>query len=168
LEACLVDEMGHEPKLFLDSRMEVGTYWPDELANALLKSRYLVAVWSPPYFTSRWCVAEWKSMCARERVLGIPGPANTRGLIYPIVFSDGDLFPTEAHAVQSQHNLSQYAFPYEQFRRTEAYLEFHDKVKAIAADLAQRLESAPTWDETWPIWRPDAFENPPPKFPRLG
>jgi hypothetical protein len=168
LTRCLEDELDRPPRVFVDKGMEVGAYWPDELADALLRSRYMVAIWSPPYFTSSWCVAEWQSMRSREAVLGIPAPGVTMGLVYPVVFSDGDSFPAEARAVQSRLDLSQYGFPYEQFNRTESYLEFHAKVRAIACDLAPRFAAVPAWDANWPICRPEPFPPPPPEFPRLA
>ena len=75
-------------------------------------------------------------MRAREKLLGIPRQGETRGLVYPVVYNDGDSFPEEARVVKSRFDLSKYGFPYEQFSRTEAYLEFHVKVNSIAADLA--------------------------------
>lgn len=148
--------------------MEVGTYWPEELAQALSESRYLLAVWSPPYFTSSWCVAEWQSMRQGEKLLGIPRREERLGLIYPVVYADGNSFPEEARAVQSRFDLSAYGFPYEQFNRTDAYLEFHAKVKSIAADLAGRLANAPPWRPDWPVCRPAPFPSPHATLPRLG
>jgi hypothetical protein len=168
LESCLEDELDRPPRVFLDTQMEVGSHWPEQLAQALSETRYLLAVWSPPYFTSPWCVAEWQSMRARESQLGIPRPGEARGLIYPVVYSDGDSFPAEARAVQSRFDLSEYGFPYEQFNRTDAYLEFHRKVKSIATDLATRFCWAPPWQPDWPVCRPNAFPAPPAALPRLG
>lgn len=168
LESCLEDEMDRTPQVFLDDQMEIGTYWPDELSRALSETRYLLAVWSPPYFTSHWCVAEWQTMLAREKLLGIPRRGQTRGLIYPVVFADGDSFPQEARNVQSRYDLSQYGFPYEQFSRTDAYLEFHTKVKSIADTLARRFGMAPRWRSDWPVCRPEPFKSRPAALPRLG
>ena len=168
LERCLEDELDREPRVFVDSQMEVGRYWPEELAGVLSETRYLLTVWSPPYFTSPWCVAEWQSMREREKLLGIPRHGETRGLIYPVVYADGNSFPEEARAVQSRFDLSEYGFPYEQFNRTDAYLEFHAKVRSIAVDLAGRLNSAPSWQADWPACRPEAYPSPQPSLPRLG
>jgi hypothetical protein len=168
LRNCLEDELVRTPSVFVDNRMDVGTYWPDELAQALSRSRYLLAVWSPQYFTSHWCVAEWQSMLARERVLGIPNSSETVGLVYPVVYSDGASFPSEAGAVQCRFDFSQYGYPYEQFGKSEAYLDFHAKVQTMAVDLAKRIESAPTWQPDWPMLRPDPYPEPLPHFPRLG
>lgn len=168
LQNCLEDELDRAPKVFLDDQIEVGDYWPDALSGVLATSRYLLAVWSPPYFTSAWCVAEWQSMRARERALGIPGPGRPRGLVYPVVYSDGESFPPEARAVQDRRDLSAFGFPYPQFSQTPAYLEFHATVRSIAAELAASLGDAPPWQAEWPIERPEPFERPTARIPRLG
>lgn len=168
LVKCLEDELDRQPQVFFDDRMEVGAYWPDELAEALRRTMYLVAVWSPPYFRSAWCVAEWQTMLAREKLLGVPRLGESRSLVYPVVFSDGDSFPAEARIVRSRLDLSRYGFPYQQFSKTESYLEFHAKIKEIAVDLAKRFHSPPEWKPDWPIVRPEAYSAPTIKFPRLG
>jgi hypothetical protein len=89
-------------------------------------------------------------------------------LIYPVVYSDGDAFPDEARAVTSRLDLSQYGYPYEQFRKTEAYLDFHARVRSVAIDLSGRFESAPDWRPDWPILRPASMPPPRPRLPRLG
>lgn len=164
LTRCLEDEMCRSPRVFLDTRIEIGSRWPDELAEALLRSRYMLCVWSPPYFSSDWCTAEWRSMLAREQAISMPAPH----LIYPVVYSDGDTFPPEARDVQSRLDLSQYGYPYEQFSRTEAYLDFHARVRTIAVDLSSRLDAAPDWRQDWPIIRPNSIPTPRPQLPRLG
>jgi hypothetical protein len=168
LQTCLEDEMDRAPKVFVDDQLEVGQYWPDQLEAVLSRSRYLLAVWAPPYFTSAWCMAEWHSMIARERMLGIPGPQATQGLVYPVVFADGDTFPPEAQQVQKRVDLSRFGFPYPQFSETPAYLEFHAKVRAIAEDLAARLPLAPAWQGNWPIQRPQPLDPLRAALPRLG
>ena len=165
---CLADQLDRPPQVFVDTQMEVGAHWPEELAEALRASRVLLAVWSPPYFTSSWCVAEWQSMLAREKGLGIQGSGEHHRLVYPVLFSDGASFPMEALEVQSCLDLSLYGFPYPQFRLTEAYLEFHDKVRGIAIDLVKRFASAPPWEPDWPVLRPEPYPGSAPPFPTLG
>lgn len=168
LKNCLEDEMNRAPMVFVDDQIEVSQYWPDALSSVLATSRYLLAVWSPQYFTSTWCVAEWQSMLAREQILGIPGPLRTRGLVYPVVYSDGESFPSEARQVQERRDLSAFGIPYPQFSKSLAYLDFHATVRSIAEDLAPIIDDAPDWQEGWPIKRPESFDPPPVQIPRLG
>ncbi|AXX31228.1 hypothetical protein APASM_3863 [Actinosynnema pretiosum subsp. pretiosum] len=87
---CLADELGRT-EVFIDLEVETGVEWPSLLRDALARSKVLVAVWSPPYFHSPWCLAEWWTMEAGERAL-----AGTTRLVYPLRYSDGELFPEEA------------------------------------------------------------------------
>ena len=62
----LSEELGREAHIFLDENIRTGTAWPTYLKNALSKSRVLVALWSPQYFSSEWCLTEIASFIARE------------------------------------------------------------------------------------------------------
>lgn len=167
LRDCLTDELPYDPRIFLDKDMEVGARWPDELAHALSRSHLLLAVWSPPYFTSRWCLAEWRSILDRERMLGLGGPNSARGLVYPIRFSDGDKFPIEAKNVLHEMSFKEWRLPYPQFAESQKYLDFHQAVVKLAERLAPRFDSPPPWQPDWPILRPDPIEPPPADIPRL-
>jgi hypothetical protein len=96
LKNWLASTMPREPQIFLDQLQETGVNWPIHLRQALLKSRCLVAVWAPQYFRSSWCLAEWHSMLAREKILGLCTDGSTRGLVYPVIFQDGTHFPETA------------------------------------------------------------------------
>lgn len=167
LRDCLTDEISDEPKIFLDAQQEVGVRWPDNLARALHRSRLLVAVWSPPYFRSSWCLAEWHTMLQRERLLGIGGPADPMGLVYPVRYSDGDRFPEEARSVEQQVSFTDWRYPYRQFSESLAYLEFHTAVVKMAEYLAGRLDNVPQWQADWPVVRPGSPEPSPAALPRL-
>src|SRR5215204_5881319 len=118
----LPESLPYRPHIFVDERsILVGTQWEDELAHALKRSICLLAVWSPEYFRSPYCVAEWESMRVRERLLGLrPGQ---RRLILPVKFADGQWFPEPAQATR-QIDLSPWAMPYAQFKAAPEYLTF--------------------------------------------
>jgi TIR domain len=164
LNDALTDLRPVVPRIFLDTQQEIGVRWPDNLANALQRSRYMVAVWSVPYFESAWCMAEWKSMLMREELLGIGGKDNPLGLVYPVVFADGDSFPKEARDVQARMDLKRWAVPFPGFRETPAYLEFFQAVREVAETLAARLDQAPAWRPDWPVVRPPP--TPPVRLPQ--
>lgn len=87
----LSQAMPYEPEIFIDAEgIETSDDWPLKLRQALLGSRCLVTVWSADYFRSAWCMAEWKSMAKREDLLGYRTPENPSGLVYPVVFFDGE------------------------------------------------------------------------------
>ncbi|NNN36846.1 toll/interleukin-1 receptor domain-containing protein [Streptomyces sp. S3(2020)] len=167
LTKALWDVLPNDPRVFVDYEIPVGTHWPDKLEDALLKSRCLVAIWSPPYFRSKWCMAEWVSMLKRQAVLK---EANGQApkLIYPIRFQDGAHFHPDARALQHYMDLSKYGHDGEQFRNTPDFVAFQKEMRTVAEDVAELLACAPDWQADWPIDRPDAYvEIPKSRLPRL-
>ncbi|MES5819376.1 toll/interleukin-1 receptor domain-containing protein [Streptomyces sp. RG80] len=155
-----------DPRVFVDYEIPVGAQWPDRLEEALLKTRCLVAIWSPPYFRSDWCMAEWKSMLKRQAALReINGQSPT--LIYPIRFADGDHFPQEAKDTQQCRDLSKYGYDREQFRDTPLYIEFQTEMRSVGEEIAKLLDSTPEWQADWPVDRPRAMEEARSRLPRL-
>nr|WP_051154515.1 toll/interleukin-1 receptor domain-containing protein [Rhizobium mongolense] len=144
-----------DPKIFVDSAQPTGVQWPQNIRDALLRSRVMVAVWTPPYFKSDWCMAEWESMLQREAFLKTQGKAHPNGLVYPVVFSDGRNFDPRAQNTQSR-DLSNMNYPWEAFRDSPKYLDFHDEVKAIADEVEERIAQAPQWDSLFPLADPSA------------
>jgi hypothetical protein len=157
---CLADELSREPRIFLDSTMEVGVHWPFGLEWALRRSRLLLPVWSSQYFTSPWCVAEWQTMRARERAAGMATERRPHGLIYPLTFTAWQNLPAEARKRQYR-DLEQWNIPYPQYRNTEEYIGMHREVRRIAADLASEVDQVPSWRPDWPIVHPTAVFRPP-------
>jgi hypothetical protein len=164
---ALTDLLPVTPRIFLDTQQEIGVRWPENLAHALRRSRYLVAVWSVPYFQSAWCMAEWQSMVKREQLLGMGTEADPRGLVYPVVFADGNSFPKEAQAVQARKDLSRWAIPFEGFRETTDYVDFYRAICEVAVTLAARLDQAPAWQPDWPVVHPLPNPHRPLPQPRL-
>ena len=156
-----------EPCIFVDENIETGAEWPVELASALKKSCCLLAVWTPPYFRSRWCLAEWQSMREREKLLRAEGEKSIPPLIYPIVFGDGDAFPEDAKRTKWKLDLKRYAYPYHQFRDSPMYLEFHDTVGDIAKEITEHLSQVPKWSADWPSITPHTKHSIPTIFPRI-
>ncbi|HEU4728880.1 MAG TPA: toll/interleukin-1 receptor domain-containing protein [Kofleriaceae bacterium] len=149
------------PRIFVDEQMQGGAHWPSTLADALQRSRYMVAVLAPPYFGSSWCMSEWQTMKAREEQLGL-GRAGSPGLVRAIRFFDGDTFPADARAVQADDFTCYNLFPPGRTPlKTRPYREFERKVQAMCQDLATRIAAVPPWDPSWPVMRsPDpAFDT---------
>jgi hypothetical protein len=159
LEDCLADELGLAA-VFIDLAVETGAVWPPLLRDALARSKVLVAVWSPPYFRSEWCLAEWRTMEARERELG-----GTTRLVYPVRYSDGENFPDDAK--QRQHfDARQVSNPYPAFTGSHRQADLFDTVQRIAAELAGMVTVVPPWQADWPECQvPDIAAAPKPAFP---
>lgn len=152
---CLTDELDREPRIFVDFELETGQHWPSGLVRALSHTRLLLPVWSPQYFTSPWCLAEWRTMLAREDATGLRTGNRPHGLVYPVVFCDWQNFPDQAKQCQFR-DLKKWSIPYPQYRNTEDYLDFHREVRTIAEELADQLHRVPVWNPEWPVVRPES------------
>lgn len=151
---CLADELDHPPRVYVDLETEIGAYWPGLLEQRLQRSRVLVAVLSPRYFESSWCLAEWHTARAREEALGMATKLNPgTSVIYPVVFSDSESFPEDAQTRQARV-LKQWNNPRPGYRDTPAYDELYDEVKRIAVELRGFINNAPAWQPDWPTCRP--------------
>jgi hypothetical protein len=168
LEEWLASFARTAPRVFIDRDIQEGEHWPSRLESALQRSKYLIAVWSPQYFSSSWCVAEWQSIRRRETLLGIGTPHAPLGLVCAVVFSDGKTFPSEAAATQ-HHDLSAWNYPMPEFRSTAKYLDFVDCMKQICEKLAAWVDEreAPGFDPGWPIVRPTPRRLPDAPLPRI-
>ena len=154
LRECLIAHLADEPRIFVDYTQPTGVQWPDNIKNALLKSRLMVAVWTPPYFRSHWCVAEWCSMLEREQSLAQSGCKPDRGLVYPVIYSDGKHFDQKARETQYRKDLSNFTYPYDCFKDSTAYLRFHDTIMTISQEIEEHLSEIPDWQPDWPIATP--------------
>ncbi len=164
LDRWLPNAMNRDPAIFVDWKLETGSPWPVALADALSRSRVMLAIWSPDYFNSAWCLAEWKSFRARELHLGL----DQGGLVYPVRYFDGDLFPEEAKRFQSK-DLRSYNCPEPVFAKTKKYVRLDALAQEICVELASRVERAPAWQDGWPVVAlPDAPAAPKVPLPRLG
>ncbi len=142
----LLDE---EPSIFIDEEIDIGSPWPQKLSDALNQSCHMVAIWTPSYFRSKWCMAEWRTILERESQPDFKVPENYCGLVYPVIYSNGNSFPEGAKQTQSRLDLRDYAYPYEQFSKSEKYLEFFDKITDVAKELMTRLDAVPDWSTEW-------------------
>jgi len=151
--------MTEEPLIFRDEEsLETGASWPLALQQGLHRSKVFVAVLSPSYFRSPWCRAEWSSFRHREHQLGLRTQGKTRGLIYPVCFSDGDCFPPDAKDIQHK-DLRSWNRASPAFQRTEDYHDFLSVMQGVAAELASLLRTVPAWQEDFPILLPETAEG---------
>ncbi|GHF49838.1 toll/interleukin-1 receptor domain-containing protein [Amycolatopsis bartoniae] len=159
LSALLEDYLG-ESRVFLDDKVPTGASLPSEQRDALLRSRILVPVCSPPYFHDEWCLSEWASMAERERLLG------AARLIYPVVFCDSVNFPEWAHERKLRH-FNELNQPDVQFQASPAYVDFHQEMKTVAVELVELIGQAPEWQSGWPVLSPRPDPPPQSRLPRF-
>jgi hypothetical protein len=167
LTQWLGSELPDAPRVFIDVEgIDTGDDWPARIRSALLGSCLLVAVWSPDYFRSHWCVAELHTMLARERALKLRTNADPRGLVFPIKFTDGQYFPADVSNIQFR-DFSNLAYTAPAFRDSPKYLDFQTEVRDFVQTLAQRLVDAPPWEPNWPVHAPAPSGEQTAPLPRL-
>ncbi len=156
----------HETRIFIDSQIETGAEWPATLRRALIKSRCLLAIWSPEYFRSKWCEAELQSILLREQMLGLRTEEHPNGLIYAVLFAGAGCLPSKVQAIQYK-DLSRWNYPYASFRKNPQFLFFDRKVQQMCRELAIMIQSAPPWQENWPVVTPEVSPSITFALPRL-
>ena len=150
LRIHLSNEMADEPQVFWYKEQGTGVDWKENLKKVLSCSRILVAILSPHYFRSEWCMAEFESIIEREKKLGFKELERTEGLIYPVLFSDGDCFRSIGR-VKYWKDLSKWRYHWPQFRDTEIYLEFDKEMRNVGKELKKQIEVVPQWSMDFPV-----------------
>lgn len=169
LQECLADQIAPAPTVFVDKGMEKAVHWPARLEKALCRSKVMIALLSPPYFESPWCMAELRNMFAREKFLGLASPDRPQGLVYPVLYSDSDNFPSITELHRSWWDFKAVALPDMVFQESRDWIPFYRKLTEFAQDLVELLQQVPEWQSDWPaVERPDPVLLPPAQIPRFG
>jgi hypothetical protein len=149
MKSFVGNEMNRPVSIFFDrSGIQAGDTWPLTLQNALMRSRCLVAVWNPLYFSSEWCRRECAVMLYREERLGLRKGTRPEGLIVPISVFDGEHFPPRAKSIQ-YFDLRAYWISGPAFRDSALYVDFQIQLKNLAASVARAIKRAPSWQSRW-------------------
>lgn len=126
--------------------------------TALPRSRMMIAIWTPGYFESKWCEAEFRHFRDRHDVLAKP-PATAKlpSILTPVRLSDGDYFSKDAKKHQIKHDF--HDFLREALRTgTPLWDEFEVAVINLAKYVVRVLETpSPVW-QAWPVPDPDKIK----------
>jgi hypothetical protein len=141
-----------ETRVFDLNGIDPGQEWRDALKVALKTSRCLVALWSPLYFFSDWCTAEWQTFRNRGDHVG-------RKLVVGISVHDGEGFPAAAQAIQYM-NFQDFTIVGEGFKTSLLYVTFQQQIKKLASYVAKTVSDAPNFDD-WPVVDVTPPTNPP-------
>lgn len=156
----LNDEMEGDPRIFMDRTvMRAGDPLPARLAGALIRSRCLLAICSPSYFRSPWCLSEWETFHKREKLCGRPD-----SLIVPVLFHEGGQVK-DYLAARTYADFTDYTFIDAALFRTDLGLGAQRAIKKLAADVAARIKTVPPFQANWPVYTPQFA---PPPEPPLG
>ncbi len=141
--------LGYRPEIFIDrDGILTGDSWPERLSNALSHSKCLMAILSPSYFNSTWCIYELTTMLKREEQNGFRIKKKPEGLIIPINVSNGRSFPEIIKNIQ-YFDCRDYVIKGDAFKSSPIYVDFQRKIKTWSADVAKCIENAPIWKKEW-------------------
>lgn len=156
----------HKPEIFIDADIETGTEWPAMLRRELQRSRCLLTIWSPVYFQSEWCLAEFHSFREREKQLGLRTDEKPYGLIYAVLFANARDLPAEVRAIRYK-DMSDWAISSPAFKESKYYIEFEMEMKKLCQELAGMIRQAPAWEDNWPVVTPSSTPTSSFALPRL-
>jgi hypothetical protein len=126
-----------------------GQNWKNRLKEAIPYSRCVIALCSPEYFRSRYCMLEWNSFSDRAQSVNAD-------LIIPASIHDGQSFPQYARDIQVGE-LQDFVIPGSGFRLTAQYATFVARVRELADCVAARVQAAPEF-QAWSIADEDALK----------
>lgn len=84
---------------FDESSIETGTVWKSELGDALRTTKVGVALYSPSYFTSKWCGKEFQVFL--NRATANPGGSQPIGIV-PVLWTKCTTLPPCVEQIQYQ------------------------------------------------------------------
>lgn len=145
-------------KVFVDETIENGASWPNHLAMSLSRSRIMVPVLSRDYFQSDWCRLELALMHQREKICNLRTAASPWGLIHPVVIDDGNCFPPEVKAMQTE-SLHLFANP---FMRPDSPKQeaMADVLRnKLCESIEKALDATPAFDPAWEKVAHEQFEG---------
>jgi len=152
----LSQNLQREASIFLDtSDISPGSTWPNVLAEALSKTRCLVAILSPLYFVSKWCVMEFSVMTHRQTILRKENRLRVnQSLLTPFLRQGpSSSFPPYISQVQLL-DYSKYNRVGQGFMDSKDYDEMQIQITKDAAMVALSVRHATDWEERFqnPEW----------------
>jgi hypothetical protein len=121
-----------------------GDPWPNDLDEAIRTSRIAVALCSPEYFYSKWCLTEFHSFLERAR-------KNQARVLVPVTIYDGKTFPSEVQNIQ-ESDLANFVIVGPGFKETKSYVKFQKALQMLSNTVGRLVCNAPQFAE-WPVVR---------------
>jgi hypothetical protein len=148
LQYWIGQELGiDKPPMFFDRRsIENGQEFDAYIRDALLSSAVIVSIFSPLYFTSKWCVSEFESFLAREEKLKF----KKGSLVACARFHDGENYPIEAQKMQAE-DFRDFAILAPKFWDSDKAVTFEQLIMEFAKKIAKKIKLAPPFETSFPI-----------------
>ena len=164
LIASLEDQLPNPVTYFIDEEIQPGAIWEERIRGKLMVSKVALCIWSPSYFQSDWCMAEWKSMERRQELLTNARPEFADSpVLFPVIYSNGDYFPPDAQGTQYSRMFiedPELLNHVEAFKQSVKYAELASRTRKLAEQLAPRIAHAPPFQSGWPWVRPESLQAP--------
>lgn len=146
LQEWLTIELPEEPQFFYDASPSIGLRGDAVELEAIRRSKVMLAVLTPAYFASNWCVFEWSCFAERKR----RGGARTE-LILPLVVRGRASLPSPVRSLDAidAGALLEFGRPHESGRSlspTQAFI-----LKHTVEALASMIRAAPRFRAEWPV-----------------
>jgi hypothetical protein len=127
-------------RVFLDVRtVRPGMAVDQTVQDALRDSKVLLAVFSPQYFDSGWCLTEFHTMLDRQNSTG-------QHIIYPLAVWDGNKYSADAR------NLNPLDYnKWGTLDRGMRRKRWNDTVRDLVKELETLILNSPQHDPTWTI-----------------
>jgi hypothetical protein len=160
LQNYLAMELGRPARIFRDVvALRPGDEWAAQLERALWTSRCLLTIGTADYFSSAWCAAEFDAFRKRMAVTG-------SHVIVPLAWHDWNPLPAAASDLQvpSFHDLAFIGAKDDVSLR----VPFQRQMKLFTQALAEKIQNAPAFAQTWKpaVPRVDAVRSPHIPHPR--
>lgn len=156
LETLLRPALGNI-RIFFDEQIETGSSWPLRLATAHARSQIMIPILCRDYFNSDWCRLELALMYEREQKLNYRSIKNPEALILPFIIDDGDCFPIEIQAIQSE-SIHKFANPFMR-KGTPSHANFAERLRTCCGRIENAIQSAPPFDPAWENENYDHFKE---------
>lgn len=151
-----------EPKVYLAAnQIQGGDVLKEALREDLLHSKVLVAICSPVYFKSSWCLSEWESFRLREEAIPF------RGLRIPVLFNDGEHYERQFLDDITYVDFRDVIYFTEGGEKDPISLRFQQRVEALAKAVASAVLNAPRFDPAWPVKVEKGGGTPNTSLPRM-
>lgn len=151
-------ELGGTPEIFYDeTSVNDGEIIREKVLQALAKSACILTILSRAYFTSNWCLAEWKTFETRAEMEGLHKKG--KSLIVPVQWQDGKHYAEHVGASAMQgRDFREFRLVGIGWHESRGYVDYQKSLNKLAKLVATLIENAPAFKDEWPVLGPEDVE----------
>lgn len=153
LSAKVAEMFGGVPReeicFFDESSIETGTIWRNELSYALRTVRVGVSIYSPSYFTSKWCGKEFQVFLNRA-TSGLSAPNAPVGIV-PVLWTKCTMLPPCVQQIQYLHDALPTEYKEVGLHQLLSLKVYSDQYKLSVKAIAESIISTATTTALAPL-----------------